>query len=59
METFSREIGEAVKNFDRYVICLQKTPEDFAAASQLDKTAAPHEDCAAEPQLVSPGAAEA
>ena len=32
METFSREIGEAVKNFDRYVICLQKTPEDFAAA---------------------------
>ncbi len=32
VETFSREIGEAVKNFDRYVICLQKTPEDFAAA---------------------------
>jgi len=31
VETFKREITEAVKNFDRYVICLQKTPEEFAA----------------------------
>jgi hypothetical protein len=32
VESFRREIGDAVKNFDRYVICLQKTPEEFAAA---------------------------
>jgi hypothetical protein len=32
VDTFKREIGEAVKNFDRYVICLQKTPDEFAAA---------------------------
>lgn len=37
--TFKREIGEAVKNFDRYVICLQKTPDEFLAAleSLLEK----------------------
>ena len=29
---FRRELDAAVKNFDRYVICLQKTPEEFAAA---------------------------
>jgi hypothetical protein len=29
---FRREIDTAVKNFDRYVICLQKTPDEFAAA---------------------------
>ena len=27
-----RELDAAVKNFDRYVICLQKTPDEFAAA---------------------------
>ena len=32
VETFEREINDAVKNFDRYIICLQKTPEEFAAA---------------------------
>ena len=32
VDTFKREIDAAVKNFDRYVICLQKTPEEFAAA---------------------------
>lgn len=32
VENFRRELGEAVKNFDRYVICLQKTPDEFAAA---------------------------
>ena len=31
VETFKREIADAVKNFDRYVICLQKTPEEFEA----------------------------
>jgi hypothetical protein len=29
VETFKREITDAIKNFDRYVICLQKTPEEF------------------------------
>ena len=32
VDTFKREIGEAMKNFDRYVVCLQKTPEDFEAS---------------------------
>jgi len=32
VETFSREIAGAVKNYDRYVICLLKTPDEFAAA---------------------------
>jgi hypothetical protein len=32
VDTFKREIGEAVKNYDRYVICLQKTPDEFVAA---------------------------
>jgi hypothetical protein len=32
VETFKREITDAVKNFDRYVICLQKTPDEFEAA---------------------------
>jgi hypothetical protein len=31
VETFKREITDAVKNFDRYVICLQKTPDEFEA----------------------------
>ena len=30
--TFKREIADAVKNFDRYIICLQKTPEEFELA---------------------------
>src|ERR1017187_7142383 len=39
VDTFQREINEAVKNYDRYVVCLQKTPEEFAAslASLLQK----------------------
>jgi hypothetical protein len=32
VETFKREITEAVKNFDRYVVCLHKTPDEFEAA---------------------------
>jgi hypothetical protein len=32
VDTFKREIGEAVKNYDRFVICLQKTPDEFEAA---------------------------
>lgn len=32
VDTFQREIDEAVKNYERYVICLQKTPDEFAAS---------------------------
>ncbi len=32
VDTFKREIDEAVRNYDRYVVCLQKTPEDFTAS---------------------------
>ncbi len=31
IETFKRELAAAVKNYDRYVVCLQKTPEEFEA----------------------------
>ena len=29
VDTFKREIGEAVKVYDRYIVCLQKTPDEF------------------------------
>jgi hypothetical protein len=32
VDTFKDEISAAVKNFDRYVICLQKTPDEFEAS---------------------------
>jgi len=32
VDTFQREIDEAVKNYDRYIVCLQKSPEEFAAS---------------------------
>lgn len=32
VDIFKRELAEAVKNYDRYVICLQKTPDEFEAA---------------------------
>ena len=31
-ETFKREIAAAVKAYDKYVICIDKTPEDFEAS---------------------------
>ena len=31
-DSFKREIAEAVKNYDRFVVCLEKTPEDFEAS---------------------------
>ena len=39
VDTFQREIDEAVKNYDRYVVCLHKSPDEFAAslASLLQK----------------------
>jgi hypothetical protein len=30
-ETFKREISEALKAYDKYVVCLHKTPEEFEA----------------------------
>jgi hypothetical protein len=32
VETFKREIAAAVKAYDKYVICIDKTPEDFGAS---------------------------
>ena len=32
VDTFKREIADATKNYDRYVICLQKTPDEFEAS---------------------------
>lgn len=29
IETFKKEIAEAVKAFDKFVVCLEKAPEDF------------------------------
>jgi hypothetical protein len=39
VDTFQSEIDQAVRNYDRYVVCLHKTPEEFAAslASLLQK----------------------
>ncbi|MDB6064609.1 MAG: hypothetical protein JWR26_817 [Pedosphaera sp.] len=28
-ETFKQEIAEAVKAYDKYIVCLDKTPEQF------------------------------
>ena len=32
IDTFKREIAAAAKAYDKYVVCLDKTPEDFAAS---------------------------
>ena len=42
VQTFKREIAAAVKAYDKYVICISKTPDDFAASleSLLDKAIA-------------------
>lgn len=34
LETFRREIAAAAKAYDKYVICIDKTPEDFEASLQ-------------------------
>jgi len=31
IESFRREIAAAVKAYDKYIVCLEKTPEDFEA----------------------------
>lgn len=30
--TFKREIAAAVKTYEKFVVCLEKTPEDFEAS---------------------------
>ena len=32
VDTFQREIAEAVSQYDRYVVCLHKTPDEVAEA---------------------------
>ncbi len=32
VETFQKEIDEALKAFDKYVVCLEKTPEECRAS---------------------------
>jgi hypothetical protein len=34
VETFKREIAAAIKAYEKYVICVDKTPEDFEASLQ-------------------------
>lgn len=34
IETFKEEITEALKAFDKYIVCVQKTPEDCATSLQ-------------------------
>ena len=34
IDTFKREIAAAVKAYEKYVVCLDKTPEDFEASLQ-------------------------
>ena len=31
-QTFASEIAEAMKAYDRYVVCIDKTPEEFQSA---------------------------
>ena len=33
-ETFQREIAAALKTYDQFVVCLEKTPEDFLESLQ-------------------------
>jgi hypothetical protein len=32
VETFKQEIGEAMRAYEKHVVCLDKTPEDFQAS---------------------------
>jgi len=34
VETFKAEIAEALRNYDRYVVCLEKTPDDLERSLQ-------------------------
>ena len=39
VETFKREISAAARSYERYIVCLDKTPEDFETSllSLMDK----------------------
>ncbi|HZM05687.1 MAG TPA: hypothetical protein VFC44_22015 [Candidatus Saccharimonadales bacterium] len=39
VETFQAEIAEALKNYDKFIVCLDKAPEDCQSALQslMDK----------------------
>ena len=49
VDTFKREIAEAVRNYDRHVVCLHKTPDacEEALASLLQKAIKAYETRAA------------
>jgi hypothetical protein len=32
VETFKQEISEAIKAYDKYIVCLEKVPEDYHEA---------------------------
>jgi len=32
IETFSQEVGEALKAYEKYIVCLDKTPEECEAS---------------------------
>ena len=32
VDLFKREVAEALKNYDRHVVCLEKTPDEFESA---------------------------
>jgi hypothetical protein len=32
VETFKQELAEAVRNYDKFVVCLEKTPDQFEAS---------------------------
>jgi hypothetical protein len=32
VETFAQEIADALKSFEKYIVCLDKTPEECAAS---------------------------
>ena len=32
IETFKKEIATAVKNYDKFIVCLEKSPEEFEAS---------------------------
>jgi hypothetical protein len=34
VETFKKEIAAAVKAYDKFIVCLEKSPEEFEAAME-------------------------
>jgi hypothetical protein len=46
VQTFKREIAAATKAYDKYIVCINKTPEDFVASlvSLMDKAIKAYKD---------------